>query len=401
MRKLKYHHWSARLLGLAPELFEQCSAHLKARGKVTFFAVLTIHAFTAFTISAGLHQFFPGLFPVLAFFGLFAVLFTADRLLITGTRHWTSTAMRLLLVVVLPLFNMAFFDLLFFDKDIRGLFATKQAETAGAIELRYAEQTAETKTEIAQLNGRNQALQDSIRSWTMLNIQERNGTGGSKEIGEGRIYQGQQQDIAFLQSSAEAEIRENVSAIGALESQLEAVQEKIRVEIAALPAFGQTGVAYRLGLLYEQLTTADQPVMKLFSAAYFLFFFFVDALLLLPAVYLPFGEYHERVKLSHRQQQLLKELRDTQLYQLQAAEIQHEIENKLLQLQHDAEIEHAQAELQNIERQLTAELQLIANLQKEDERIAADYQRDFQRLGHAALLKALDQLEERLATSQA
>lgn len=397
MRNLGSNNWVASLLGLAPELFEKCSIHLKARGRVTFFSMLIIHGFTTGTICYGLYQLYPGAFPIIAFVALFAVLFTADRLLITGDRHWSSTATRILLVVVLPLFNMAFFDLMFFDKDMRILYEDKQSEKRKSIKQRYDEISILHRSRVDALNQRNANMRDSIRTWIMLSVAERNGTGGTRQAGEGPIWEGQQKDIVFLQKSAEEEIHRNEGEINKLDATILENQGKMNAEIMTLPGYEQNGISFRLGLLYEKFKNADNPMLLLVSVAYFLFFLFVDVLLLLPAIYSPFNEYHDRVKVAKKQQLLLDELRDTQFYQLHVAEIQIDIERKLLWLQHEAAIESTKELLQDIEQQLLEELKFIESLQKEDCRIGERFKGDFERMARMAMLKSLDKLDQHLA----
>lgn len=396
MKNTQHHNRTAAILGLAPKLFEQCSAHLKARGKVTFFAIVFIHALSAGTISLGLSQLYPGPFTLVAFIALFGLLFTADRLLITGARHWTSTAMRLLLLVVLPILNMAFFDLLFFDKDIRSLYAENQAVTVSAINKGASDNIQPIQAEISKLEQRNASLNDSIKAYSMLNVRERNGTGGSRDVGEGKVLKGQQKDIELMQANARQEIQKNEQSIDQLKGRMDAILNKANQQIQSLPTYEDLGLAHRLNLLHLKLTATESFAMTLVSAAYFLFFFFADGLLLLPAVYLPFDEYHEKVKFTSKQQQLVQEFQATQAYQLQTAEIQADIEKKLLQLQHEEALDRAREHLNSIEQQLKEELKTIDALQKEDGQLGERFSHDFKKMASTAVMKAMDQLQEQI-----
>lgn len=399
MRNTESTSWIPRLLGLDPNLFAQCSAHLRARGKVTLFAMLALHSFTALTISLGLYGIFGNLLIALpAFAILTGILFTADRLLITGSRHWSASAMRILLALVLPIFNVAFFDLLFFDADIRALHQDKQAEQAAQIQGRHEAEAAPFIARIDNLNRRIGALNDSIRLWQGLNIRELHGTGGTKVPGDGPVYKAQQPHIAQLAAGAESEITDLKLEIEKLEQGIAGIEARRKREAAALPAFESTGFAYRLNMLHAKFAEDGNWAIKLVSCCYFLFFAFFDGLLLLPAIALPFGEYHKRAGEVIEQQGLLFQFRQSQCCQLQTAEIQMEIERKLLALQYEAGRDAAREALEDIERQLAQELKLIEALQREEKSLNHRLERDFEKMAQVALLKSMDRLEALFAS---
>lgn len=399
MRNNQNTSWVARLLGLDPNLFSKCSAHLRARGKITIFAMLALHSFTALTISLGLYGIFRNiLIALLAFSILIGILFTADRLLITGNRHWSASAMRMLLALILPVFNVAFFDLIFFDADIRALHRDKLEEQAMQIKKRYDAEAAPLSEKIGNREARQAALRDSILLWEGLNIRELHGTDGSKVPGPGDIYKAQQPHIKQLVASAENEITDMNLEIEELEKSITDIKAKEEAETATLPTYESTGFAYRLNLLHAKFTEDSNWAIKLVSCCYFFFFAFFDGLLLLPAVAMPFEEYHKRAREVIEHEGLLFQFRQAQFYQLQTAEIQKEIEAKLVALQYEAGRDAAREALEDIEQQLAQELKLIEALQQEEKSLGRRLERDFERMAQVALLKSMDRLEALFAS---
>lgn len=383
-----------RLLGLAPDIFDQCSSHFQMRSSVTFFTIIVLHAFASGTISLGLARIFSPLSGIIIFITLFLVLFTIDRALITGMYHWTSTVLRMILLIVFPICNMAFFDFIFFEKDLVQTHQEKNADKAQIIESKYTEKMESIKNEIIDLKNRNIELEDTKKKMAIELNGEADGTTGSKKIGINKVWQSKKATFDSLTISINKERDSNDEEITELKESLNGIEEKSLSEMNSLPGYSQTGLAYRLELLFEKMIKSGSPAMKFVSLGYFLFFFAVDALLLLPVVSGPFQEYNGRVKIAVHQNNLVNELRDTHLFQLQSTEIQIEIEKKLLSLQHEAAIENARSVLQQIEQQLRDQLNYINILQQEDKNVSNRFERDFQRMAYAAVIRSMDQLDD-------
>lgn len=393
-------NWAARMLGLAPDLFEQCSSHLKTRSRVTLFAMLVLHCATSFTITMGLYKIIQHkLIAILIFLTLISILFTADRLLITSSRHWSSSAMRLLLAIVLPILNMAFFDLFFFDLDIKTLHQEKLRQLSEQIQRKSQAEIDPKLGRIEHLNLRIESLNDSIRHWKEINIKELNGTGGTRVPGKGDVFETQQPIIDQLASDAEMEITGIKRDIREIKRSIAQEELQHQAAIEALPVFENTGFAYRLNLLHAMIGQDGNWMIKITSCFYFLFFVTIDGFLLLPVIAMPFEEYHIRAQETIQNKKLLFQFRQSQLYQLHTAEVQMEVEQKLLALQYDSDREAARHALQDIEQQLIDELKLIEALQQEEKDIGHKFHQDFEKMAQVALIKSMDRLGAMLASA--
>jgi len=336
------------------------------------------------------------IFTILASIMLFTLLFTFDRATLSGPRHWTTTGARVMLTMVLPLINLAFFDLAFFDPDIRALHRLKVEEENAVVIRPVSEKINALESAVDSLWDQDNAYLEKIEEWRMTKIGEGNGRSGSRQRGLGPIFKFTEKEAESAiqqlekQRKVTAQRRETiVLQIQQLRSQREALQDRTQ-------DFEATGVAYRLELLHKLLFYSELKSIRVFSIAYLLFFFTIDMLSVLPVLYLPFKEYLDHAAAEVSQQQLVEEFRSSQLYQYHISEIQVEIERKLANLQLQAQVEAAEQAFSNIKEELEEAFELINWLERKNSENEETVPSDFRRMRKTAITRALDGFEEEL-----
>ncbi|NBC05743.1 MAG: DUF4407 domain-containing protein [Bacteroidetes bacterium] len=394
MRKLDktFANW----LGLSPSIVDRCSSHFRARYRLVVYALIAIHGFTVSSMAYGWWFTTDVLFTILASIMLFTLLFTFDRATLSGPRHWTTTGARLMLTIVLPLINLAFFDLAFFDSDIRALHGIRVDTENAAAAKPLSKEIAALDITVDSLWAQDDAYLEKIENWRRVALGEGNGTGGSMQTGLGPIFEFTKEEAEAAieqleqQRKAAAQRREaTVLRIQQLRSRREALLSRTR-------DFEETGIAYRLELLHELLFDSELMSIRVFSIAYLLFFFTIDMLSVLPVLYLPFKEYLDYATAEVNQQQLVEEFRASQLYQYQVAEIQVEIERKLANLQLQAQVEEAERAFANIKEELEEAFALISWLERKNSENEETLPSDFRKMRTTAITRALDRFEEEL-----
>jgi hypothetical protein len=301
-----------------------------------------------------------------------------------------------MLTIVLPLINLAFFDLAFFDSDIRALHGIRVDTENAAAAKPLSKEIAALDITVDSLWAQDDAYLEKIENWRRVALGEGNGTGGSMQTGLGPIFEFTKEEAEAAieqleqQRKAAAQRREaTVLRIQQLRSRREALLSRTR-------DFEETGIAYRLELLHELLFDSELMSIRVFSIAYLLFFFTIDMLSVLPVLYLPFKEYLDYATAEVNQQQLVEEFRASQLYQYQVAEIQVEIERKLANLQLQAQVEEAERAFANIKEELEEAFALISWLERKNSENEETLPSDFRKMRTTAITRALDRFEEEL-----
>jgi len=357
------------------------------------YGLLALHGFSAFSIGLGLYATFHHPVVFLAAVVLFGALFTVDRLLMVGSRHWTSTLFRLLLAISLPILNVGFFDLYAFEPDLRDQHEDNQAEQLEQQSRHYEAAAKELQERRAVLWGERAGLRDSLRIWERDVVEEASGEGGTREKGKGPVFELQQERLERLRAEAKEEMEEIGAALAALSAKASRLQDQQSSLAEQLQPYDTLGLASRLELLGQKMLAGGHWWMPFLSALYLMVFVAFDGILLLPAVVAPFDEYREKAALDKKHLAAIQEFRDTQWRQYSAAEVQAEIERKLFALEQEGEIDRIRAALQRIEERFQREVQMIERLRAEEEEKSAQWEGEYRKMLQACVLRAMDAFE--------
>lgn len=385
--------WARRMFGLAPDIFSRCSDDMKWRCQVAMYGLLALHGFSAFSIGLGLYATFHHPIVFLAALVLFGALFTVDRLLLVGKRHWSSTLFRLLIAISLPVLNVGFFDLYAFEPDLRDQHQANQAERIERRSRDYEAAVEGIEQQKAVLWGQRAGLRDSLRIWERDVVEEASGEGGTREKGKGPVFELQQERLERLRAEAKEEIGEIEAELAALSAKMGRLQDQQAGLTDQLQSYDELGLASRLELLGQKMLANDGWWMPVLSCLYLLLFVAFDGVLLLPAVVAPFDEYREKAALDKKHLAAIQEFRDSQWRQYSAAEVQAEIERKLFALEQEGEIDRVRAALQQIEERFQREVQMIERLRAEEEEKSAQWESQYRKMLQAAVLRAMDAFE--------
>ncbi|MCR9102223.1 MAG: DUF4407 domain-containing protein [bacterium] len=384
----------ASILAFSAPLAKQCSSYFRSRSKLALFALITIHLFTVSSMAYGWYHAMGITFAVIAAIFLFALLFNFDRATLSGPRHYTTTLARILITLTLPLLNAAFFDLAFFQTDIEQLHHKKTTQEQMSHAAPLLERAKSVEAKIDSLWAKDQAYAEAIGLWRERKVVETNGKGGSGEIGLGPVYEvtAAEAEAAIIMLQQQRQHTEQRRKN--LEQEVRALNAKAETLQKSLIPFDQTGPAYRMELLSELLFHSSLLSIKIFSIAYLLLFFVIDMMPVLPMLYLHFEEYLSYAEQEVRQLKLIREFRDSQMYQLHAAEVQADIEQKLAQLHLEAQIEAAQHALSAIQEELKEAFEFIAWLEHRHNDNEQSPEHEFYAMKKAAITRALDRFEE-------
>lgn len=386
----------ASILALSAPLAKRCSSYFRSRSKLALFALITIHLFTVSSMAYGWYYAIGPGFAALAGIFLFALLFNFDRATLSGPRHYTTTLARILITFTLPFLNAAFFDLAFFQPDIEQLHREKSAQEQRNLAAPLFDQAQSKQDKIDSLWAEDQAYAEGISYWRDRKVVETNGKGGSGEIGLGPVYEVTAAEAEATISMLQQQRQNTEQRRKSLEQEVIALNAKAETLQNDLTPFEQTGPAYRLELLSELLFHSNLLSIKVFSIAYFLLFFLIDLMAVLPVLYLHFEEYLSYAEQEVKQLKLIREFRDSQMYQLQAAEVQADIERKLAQLHLEVQIEAAQNTLSAIQQELKESFEFIAWLEATHNNNEQAPDHEFYAMKKAAITRALDRFEEEI-----
>lgn len=388
--------WARRMFGLAPDIFSRCSNDMKWRCQVAIYGLLVLHGFSAFSIGLGLYATFHHPIVFLAAAVLFGALFTVDRLLLVGKRHWSSTLFRLLLAISLPVLNVGFFDLYAFEPDLRDQYQVNQAKRIEQQRRHYQVMDKDLQERKAALWDERAGLRDSLRIWERDVVEEASGEGGTQEKGKGPVFELQKERLQRLRVEAQEEIGEIEAELAALSDKASRLRNKQKSLAEQVQPYDTLGLASRLELLGEKMLVTKSWWMPMLSCLYLLMFVAFDGILLLPAVVAPFDEYREKAALNKKHLAAVQGFRDTQWRKYSAAQVQSEIERKLFALEQEAEVDRICAALRRIEERFQREVQMIERLRVEEEEKSAQWESQYRKMLQASVLRAMDAFEDLL-----
>ncbi|GJM32414.1 MAG: hypothetical protein DHS20C18_14150 [Saprospiraceae bacterium] len=387
---------AARLFGMDIATFNKCSGDMKSKANSVLLSMFILHSFTAIAIALGIGWGVYKNWAIVAiiFPTVLLLLLSIDRLLVTAPRHWTLVFARLMLLFSLPILHVAFFDLVFFESDIKSHYQNNIKIQKEKIDQRYLNLSLDNQLAIETIDSSIQAERDSIIKWQLMKIGELTGTSGTKIKGDGRVYRKQMPHLDALIDQSKEQINKLELRRDLLITKEGRFNFQKHEDKSNLPIWEDTGILERMNLLKEKAWSSDGWMIKLISLAWLAIFLFIDGVMLLPAITKPFLEYREWVAEEKKLAQAIRSFDLTQQEKLNIVELKTAFEQRLLTINTTQRWAEYRAEAASTIQKLNYELKLIDDLQFENGEVSNRYSKDFEKMARVAYIRALDEISE-------
>lgn len=269
--------------GIDQDILEKCptdvNKYVGIGGTVFFTGVLAFFSagYAIYTVfDSYLASFFFGLVWGLMIFNLDRYIVSSMKSQGSWWRDFSVAAPRLVLAILLALVISKPLELKIFEKEIEGELIVMEQEVFKAQEDKLKErftpeieenhaQIALLKTEIAEKT----AARDTL---SLMAIQEADGTGGSGRRNLGPIYRAKKAEADNAQIELDSLLAVNLPLIKEKEDRIQALEEAITTQIAALERTKYNGLAARM----EALDRLSQDSSAIFWAHIFIMLLFIS-----------------------------------------------------------------------------------------------------------------------------